>query len=151
MELHLNDYTLHFPPNTKKSPHLTLPKSPNYPRRRRRNPAQISAAVRVSASAEMEALVVAAPEQAGGKMVVELVGAFNELTERMDNSVLSTSSSRLLFKALKLCIPILQSLPLAPDSRSPISKALSVAVILADLQVKNGVYTLSGWSLCIVL
>ncbi|CAN4104641.1 unnamed protein product [Withania somnifera] len=55
-------------------------------------------------------------------MVVELVGAFNELTERMDNT-------------LKLCIPILQSLPLAPDGRSPLSRALSVAVVLADLQV----------------
>lgn len=81
--------------------------------------------------------MVAAPEQSGGKMVVELVGAFNELTERMDTSVLSTSSSRLLFKTLKLCIPILQSLPLAPDGRSPISKALSVAVILADLQMHH--------------
>lgn len=72
-------------------------------------------------------------EQAGGKMVVELVGAFNELTDRMN--VLSTSSSRILFKALKLSIPILQNLPLAPDGRSPLSKALSVALVLADLQV----------------
>lgn len=68
-------------------------------------------------------------------MVVELVGAFNELTERMNMNVLSTSSSRLLFKSLKLSIPILQTLPLTPDGRSPISKALSVAVILADLQM----------------
>ncbi|XP_015061201.1 probable GTP diphosphokinase CRSH, chloroplastic [Solanum pennellii] len=132
MELYLNDYTLNFPPNTKKSPHLLFTKTPNYFRRRRRRnrscKTQISSDVRVSA-------VVAAPEQSGGKMVVELVGAFNELTERMDTSVLSTSSSRLLFKTLKLCIPILQSLPLAPDGRSPISKALSVAVILADLQM----------------
>lgn len=66
-------------------------------------------------------------------MVVELVGAFNELTERMN--VLSSSSSRLLFKSLKLSIPILQSLPLDPDSRSPLTKALSVALLLADLQV----------------
>ncbi|KAJ4721889.1 Ca2+-activated RelA/spot-like [Melia azedarach] len=66
-------------------------------------------------------------------MVVELVGAFNELTERMN--VLSSSSSRLLFKALKLSIPILQSLPLSADSRSPLSKALSVALLLADLQM----------------
>lgn len=68
-------------------------------------------------------------------MVVELVGAFNELTERMNMSVLSTSSSRLLFKTLKLSIPILQGLPLSPDGRSPLSRALSVAVILADLQM----------------
>ncbi|KAK6129489.1 hypothetical protein DH2020_036769 [Rehmannia glutinosa] len=75
-------------------------------------------------------------EQPGGKMVVELVGAFTELTERMSHSaVLSSSSSRLLFKALKLSIPILHSLPLLPDGRSPLSKALSLALILADLQM----------------
>lgn len=68
-------------------------------------------------------------------MVVELVGAFNELTERMSGVTLSTSSSRILFKALKLSIPILQNLALDPDGRSPLSKALSVAVVLADLQV----------------
>lgn len=68
-------------------------------------------------------------------MVVELVGAFNELTERMNNNGLSTSSSRILFKALKLSIPVLQTLPLSPDGRSPLSKALSVAVLLADLQM----------------
>ncbi|GAY35536.1 hypothetical protein CUMW_016900 [Citrus unshiu] len=73
------------------------------------------------------------PSTAGEKMVVKLVGAFNELTERMN--VLSSSSSRLLFKALKLSIPILQSLPLSPDSRSPLTKALSVALLLADLQM----------------
>lgn len=79
---------------------------------------------------------VTALEQPGGKMVVELVAAFNELTGRMSlQSVLSTSSSRLLFKSLKLSIPILQSLPLAPDGRSPLSKALSIALLLADLQV----------------
>lgn len=66
-------------------------------------------------------------------MVVELVGAFNELTERMN--VLSTSSSHILFKALKLSIPILQDLPLSPDGRSPLSKALSLALLLADLQM----------------
>lgn len=66
-------------------------------------------------------------------MVVELVGAFNELTERIN--VLSSSSSRLLFMSLKFSIPILQGLPLAPDGRSPLSKALSVALLLADLQM----------------
>ncbi|KAI9113830.1 hypothetical protein K1719_015081 [Acacia pycnantha] len=89
-----------------------------------------------SCVAEADASVpvaITAPEHAGGKMVMELVGAFNELTERMN--VLSTSSSRLLFKSLKLSIPILQSLPLAPDGRSPLSKALSVAMVLADLQM----------------
>ena len=71
-------------------------------------------------------------------MVVELVGAFNELTERMNMSVLSTCSSRLLFKTLKLSIPLLQALPMSPDGRSPLSRALSVALILADLQVLFG-------------
>ncbi|KAK7388077.1 hypothetical protein VNO78_22882 [Psophocarpus tetragonolobus] len=69
----------------------------------------------------------------GGKMVMELVGAFNELTERM--KVLSSSSSALLFKCLKLSIPILQTSPLAPDGRSPLERALSLAMLLADLQM----------------
>ncbi|GAB2265542.1 hypothetical protein Dimus_000589 [Dionaea muscipula] len=72
-------------------------------------------------------------EQPGVRMVVELVGAFNELTERMNP--LSTSSSQILFKALKLSIPALVTLPLSPDNRYPLSKALSVAVLLADLQM----------------
>ncbi|KZV50892.1 putative GTP diphosphokinase CRSH, chloroplastic [Dorcoceras hygrometricum] len=72
-------------------------------------------------------------------MVVELVGAFNQLTERImsrgPTTVLSTSSSRLLFKALKLCIPLLHTLPILPDGRSPLTRALSLALILADLQM----------------
>lgn len=64
---------------------------------------------------------------------MELIGAFNELTGRMNLN--STSSSLILFVTLKLSIPILQSLPLLPDGRSPLSKALSVALILADLQM----------------
>ncbi|KAM6544902.1 hypothetical protein CsatB_025638 [Cannabis sativa] len=67
----------------------------------------------------------------GGKRVVELVGAFNQLTHRMG----STTSSSILFKALKLSIPLLHALPLAPDGRSPLSKALSVALLLADLHM----------------
>ncbi|XP_040990418.1 probable GTP diphosphokinase CRSH, chloroplastic [Juglans microcarpa x Juglans regia] len=95
-------------------------------RRRRRN------FVVAVASAEVGALV----EQAGGKRVVELVGAFNELTGTMKNVHSSTTSSQtLLFKSLKLSIPILHSLPLAPDGRSPLSKALSLALLLAHLQM----------------
>lgn len=98
---------------------------------------------------------VGTPEQPGGKMVAELVGAFNQLTHRMtmmkpsnsnsnsssnsngnSNTNLSTSSSRLLFKTLKLAIPILQALPPTTHGhRPPLSKALSVAFILADLQM----------------
>ncbi|KAJ6794345.1 putative GTP diphosphokinase CRSH1, chloroplastic isoform X1 [Iris pallida] len=73
-------------------------------------------------------------EQPGSKMVVELVGAFNELTERM-GEISTASSSRLLFKSLKLSIPLLQSLPFSPDGRGPLSRALSVALLLADLQM----------------
>lgn len=97
-------------------------------RRRRWNP-------RSEADNTAVELAARSPEAAGGKMVVELVGAFNEVTERMNSVWLSTSSSRLLFKALKLSIPILQSLPLASDGRSPLSKALSLSILLADLQV----------------
>ncbi|XP_020086671.1 probable GTP diphosphokinase CRSH1, chloroplastic [Ananas comosus] len=73
-------------------------------------------------------------EQRGGRMVAELVGAFNELTERM-GSLSNSSSSQLLFKSLKLSIPLLQAMPLALDGRSRLSRALSVALLLADLQM----------------
>lgn len=107
---------------------------PLTPRRLRFSPPPACVA---EADTSVPVAITAAPEHAGGKMVMELVGAFNELTERIN--VLSTSSSRLLFKSLKLSIPILQTLPLAPDGRSPLSKALSVAMVLADLQV-NFIY-----------
>lgn len=72
-------------------------------------------------------------------MVVELVGTFNELTDRIKikNNIdaLSGSASDLLFKTLKLCLPILQSLPVGRDGRSPLSRALSIALLLADLQM----------------
>lgn len=64
---------------------------------------------------------------AGGQMVVELVGAFNELTERMSGN----SRNRMVFAALKLSLPLLHALPLSPDGRSPLSKALSLALLLA--------------------
>ncbi|KAJ0980013.1 hypothetical protein J5N97_015487 [Dioscorea zingiberensis] len=68
-------------------------------------------------------------------LMAELVGAFNELSGRMDGALSTTSSSNLLFKALKLSIPPLQALPFAPDGRAPLSRALSVACLLADLQM----------------
>ncbi|KAL3505550.1 hypothetical protein ACH5RR_030932 [Cinchona calisaya] len=85
-----------------------------------------------SAAASPASLPQPVPEQPGGKMVAELVGAFNQLTHRI--KLLSTTSSHLLFKTLKLAIPILQAVPIHPP-RSPLSKALSVALILADLQM----------------
>ncbi|KAA0052146.1 putative GTP diphosphokinase CRSH [Cucumis melo var. makuwa] len=89
--------------------------------------------LRASSTSGIPDLPTSVPEQAGGKLVVELIGAFNELTDRMN--LTSTSSSVILFVTLKLSIPILQSLPLLPDGRSPLSKALCVALILADLQM----------------
>ncbi|CAN6819750.1 unnamed protein product [Brassica oleracea] len=105
-------------------------------RRRRWNPRSEAEDTAVESTAR-------SPEAAGGKMVVELVGAFNEVTERMNSVWLSTSSSRLLFKALKLSIPILQSIPLASDGRSPLSKALSLSILLADLQMDAEVISAS--------
>ncbi|XVF38977.1 hypothetical protein REPUB_Repub20aG0149300 [Reevesia pubescens] len=100
---------------------------PKQQRRRRRR------AFMCKASAAASNATATALEQTGGKMMVELVGAFNQLTQEIN--VLSSSSSRLLFKSLKLSIPILQSLPLAPDGRPPLSKALSLALLLAHLQM----------------
>lgn len=74
-------------------------------------------------------------ELPGGKVVAELVGTFNELTERMGTTALSTCSTRLLFRCLKLSMPLLRALPLGPDGRSPLARALAVACTLADLQV----------------
>ncbi|GFP83642.1 hypothetical protein PHJA_000507700 [Phtheirospermum japonicum] len=88
--------------------------------------------LKISSSSSSSSTAETLLEQPGGKMVVELVGAFTELTERMMSQ--SSSSSHLLFKSLKLSLPILHSLPLLPDGRSPLSKALSLALILADLQ-----------------
>lgn len=113
-----------------KLPMISYPKTPFSGKRSVRK-------VVVVAMSATTAAATAPLAQPGGKMVVELVGAFNELTDKMNTTVLSTSSSRLLFKALKLSIPILHSLPPHSQSRSPLSRALSVAVILANLQVKT--------------
>ncbi|TYH50681.1 hypothetical protein ES332_D10G222900v1 [Gossypium tomentosum] len=86
-----------------------------------------------SASNASTATATALEQSGGGKMVVELVGAFNQLTQEIN--VLSSSSSRLLFKSLKLSIPILQALPHAVDGRPLLSKALSLALLLAHLQM----------------
>ncbi|CAA6663611.1 unnamed protein product [Spirodela intermedia] len=73
--------------------------------------------------------------QPGGKMVAELVGVFNELTERMGTTALSTCSTQLLFRSLTLSIPLLRRMPVGPDGRTPLSRALAIACTLADLQV----------------
>ncbi|XP_078446501.1 ca2+-activated RelA/spot-like protein [Wolffia australiana] len=74
-------------------------------------------------------------EQPGGKMVAELVGVFNELTERMGTTALSTFSTQLLFRCLTLSIPLLRQMPGGPDGRPPLSRALAIACTLADLQM----------------
>lgn len=74
-------------------------------------------------------------DRRGGKMVAELVGAFNDITERMGSLSNTSSSSQLLFKSLKLSIPLLQKADFAPDGRDRLSRALAVATLLADLQV----------------
>ncbi|KAL9255914.1 putative GTP diphosphokinase CRSH, chloroplastic [Drosera capensis] len=83
-------------------------------------------------------------EQPGGRMVAEVVGLYNELTERM-TSPISKRSSRILFKALKVSVPLFRqfvALREFPDGRSRFEKALDVAVVLADLQDVLVKYTL---------
>jgi GTP pyrophosphokinase len=72
-----------------------------------------------------------APVQGGGRLVAELVGAFNELTRRMGEDLATSSSSRLLFRALKLALPALRG----SDGGRALARALVVAASLADLQV----------------
>ena len=75
-----------------------------------------------------------APAEGGGRLVAELVGVFNELTSRMGEGLATTSSSRLLFRALKLALPALRD---GDDGRA-LMRALAVAATLADLQVRSG-------------
>lgn len=63
--------------------------------------------------------------------MAELVGAFNELTERMGVGLATSSSSRLLFRALKLALPALRD----GDGGRALARALAVAASLADLQM----------------
>ncbi|KAJ3703286.1 hypothetical protein LUZ61_006991 [Rhynchospora tenuis] len=74
-------------------------------------------------------------DRRGGKMVAQLVGAFNDITERMGSLSNTSSSSQLLFKSLKLSISLLQTADFAPDGRARLSRALAVAFLLADLQM----------------
>lgn len=63
--------------------------------------------------------------------MAELVGVFNELTARMGEGLATTSSSRLLFRALKLALPALRD----GDGGQALTRALAVAATLADLQM----------------
>jgi len=71
------------------------------------------------------------PADGGGRLVAELVCAFNELTERMGEDLATSSSSRLLFRALKLALPALRDV----DGGRALARALAVGATLADLQV----------------
>ncbi|KAL6897783.1 hypothetical protein ACP4OV_006742 [Aristida adscensionis] len=73
----------------------------------------------------------APPPEGGGLLVAELVGAFNELTERMGEDLATSSSSSLLFRALKLALPALRD----GDGGRALARALVVAASLADLQM----------------
>ncbi|XP_040379812.1 probable GTP diphosphokinase CRSH2, chloroplastic [Oryza brachyantha] len=71
------------------------------------------------------------PAGSGGRLVAELLGVFNGLTERMGEDVATSSSWSLLFRALKLVLPALRD---AAGGRS-LPRALIVAASLADLQM----------------
>ncbi|CAD6334537.1 unnamed protein product [Miscanthus lutarioriparius] len=71
------------------------------------------------------------PADGGGRLVAELVCAFNELTERMGEDLATSSSSRLLFRALKLALPALRDV----DGGRALARALAVGATLADLQM----------------
>uniref|UniRef100_A0A0D9ZUL5 GTP diphosphokinase n=1 Tax=Oryza glumipatula TaxID=40148 RepID=A0A0D9ZUL5_9ORYZ len=71
-----------------------------------------------------------APAGSGGRLMAELLGVFNGLTERMGEDVATSSSSRLLFRALKLALPALRD-----GGGQSVSRALVVAASLADLQM----------------
>lgn len=76
----------------------------------------------------------------GGQRVAELVGAWDGLAGRLPPDFGSSGSSSLLLAALKLTVSTLQHAPPVEDGRNPLSLALSVAYILADLRVRYSLY-----------
>ncbi|WVZ96582.1 hypothetical protein U9M48_042199 [Paspalum notatum var. saurae] len=95
-------------------------------------PAAAAAAAAASPSPPAPSTSATAPlPEGGGRLVAELVGAFNELTERMGEDLATSSSSRLLFRALKLALPALRDV----DGGRALARALAVATTLADLQM----------------
>ncbi|KAG8067266.1 hypothetical protein GUJ93_ZPchr0005g15949 [Zizania palustris] len=75
-----------------------------------------------------------APAGSGGRLMAELLVVFNELTERMGEDVATSSSSRLLFRALKLALPALRDGG-GDAGGCSLTRALIVAASLADLQM----------------
>jgi len=90
-----------------------------------------AAAATAASSSPLAPSTSAPPPEGGGRLVAELVGAFNELTERMGEELATSSSSRLLFRALKLALPALRD----GDGGRALARALAVAASLADLQM----------------
>ncbi|TVU17427.1 hypothetical protein EJB05_33463, partial [Eragrostis curvula] len=88
-------------------------------------------AAAAASSSPAPAPSTSAPVEGGGRLVAELVGAFNELTERMGEDLATSSSSRLLFRALKLALPALRD----GDGGRALARALIIAASLADLQM----------------
>uniref|UniRef100_A0A0D9ZUL3 GTP diphosphokinase n=1 Tax=Oryza glumipatula TaxID=40148 RepID=A0A0D9ZUL3_9ORYZ len=99
-------------------------------RRLHRLPAQAAAAAAAS-SPSTSSSSSSPPAEGGGRLVAELVGAFNELTGRMGEGLATSSSSRLLFRALKLALPALRD----GDGGRALARALAIAASLADLQM----------------
>lgn len=71
----------------------------------------------------------------GGQQVAEFVGAWDGITGRLPADFATTSGSTLLLAALKLTVSTLRHASPTEDGRKPLSRALSVAYILADLRV----------------
>ncbi|VAH14938.1 unnamed protein product [Triticum turgidum subsp. durum] len=116
--------------------HLGLRLCPNPHRLHRlRLPASVAfsspSAPSTSSSSSSLSAPATPPPEGGGRLVAELVGVFNELTGRMGEGLATTSSSRLLFRALKLALPALRD----GDGGQALTRALAVAATLADLQM----------------
>lgn len=83
----------------------------------------------------------------GGQRVAELVGAWDGLAGRLPPGFATTSGSTLLLAALKMTVSTLRHASPTEDGRKPLSRALSVAFILADLRVSRPFQILSPWML----
>ena len=81
----------------------------------------------------------------GGQRVAELVGAWDGLAGRLPPEFATSSGSKLLLAALKLTVSTLRHASPTEDGRKPLSRALSVAFILADLRVSSAFQSSLTW------
>ncbi|KAG0568473.1 hypothetical protein M758_6G019200 [Ceratodon purpureus] len=93
---------------------------------------QWSSEQEVEIESESSKLLLGTP---GGQRVAELVGAWDGLAGRLPPDFATKSGSKLLLAALKLTVGTLQHASPIEDGRKPLSRALSVAFILADLRM----------------